>query len=93
MLCLPNWQHLFCLHMNRTCTTLISLNEVEQLERAGKLGYRQPDNKILVDIANTKVNSPHISLSPDRSWLLQCDSPKFTPMAHCKCNAQKQMVY
>ena len=68
----------------RSFSTRISLEELESLEKSGQLGYRQPDNQILVDIANTQVNDPSLLVSPNKTWLLQYDSPKFTPISHCK---------
>ena len=68
----------------RKLSTNITLEELERLEKAGELGYRAPEDDTILNIADAHVQKPSVSLSPDRSWLLLCDTPKFTPISHCK---------
>mmetsp|Transcript_21429 Transcript_21429/g.27238 ORF Transcript_21429/g.27238 Transcript_21429/m.27238 type:complete len:842 (-) Transcript_21429:48-2573(-) len=70
----------------RKLSTNITLEELERLEKAGELGYRAPEDDTILNIADAHVQKPSVSLSPDRSWLLLCDTPKFTPISHLAAN-------
>ena len=62
----------------------ISLEELERLEANGELGYRQPDNQVLLDLADSQVQNPALSVSPNRQWMAMYQTPKYTPFAQCK---------
>lgn len=51
------------------------------MEANGELGYRIPDNQVLLDLADSQVQNPALSVSPDRQWMAMYHSPKFTPFA------------
>lgn len=62
----------------------LSFEELERMEREGNIGFRIPDNDTILNLAESQVQHPSISLSPNRSWLALYDSPKFIPFSQCK---------